>query len=1663
MNKNTFIQYLLNSASAPIVEDPYWNDVVLCLRLDGSTNSRGLPVYRDYSKYQYQVRSFTGTDSDSAPTVISNGNTDYPILPSTGDINVDTFLTLPNKRNHTLRLAEINSSQWTSIVNPSYFEVLYGGNPDFSLGTDEFTIDLTFYTDETALPWRWQTLFCIGSALSKGSISDLASVATSINYNGYLGGFGLFLVAGQLVHTAAGNLITLTSAPLVKNTWYTISLERRGNTLYYYQNGQLINTFSYNFTLSNGYNSASTLRDTLVIGAHVHHTQFPFSGFTPYDTTENIIDTSFSGGISNFRITKAARYLQSFYTVNLPLPLVTPIGNKIDSYYEDVLFNIPALYDVYDYSSYSAHFTNKELLRTVPNTSTGFIELDGVNEYITKTIGAELGDAWTIEFYISTFINGIPSRDYLAENRRSLRSFLTDVYGIQYINTDEVYEQVPLIELDSNNKKILKVNLNVLTKNTPGVYYSLLTSSNGTDWLTYPSEANINWNEGLSGGFGGTPSKILPDNEIKFFMQRGASISGLTDYDSIKYNAGYDEPNTHIAICRYNDNIYVLVNGVVQKTIPFAYDLYQYTNNLSLKIGGTYNKIAGRKSGDTINSLISFGIKGVRVTNEVRYNLVSSNNYFYENSLQPLPLAANKLAPPRARILAILKKDISSSISSDEAEWYVYVTQPIDNLVLADFSLTQLDGISGASLTSLTKINNYVYSLKASTGTGNGTLQANFVDRKTVRYADTNTYISYAIGELSFEGEAYRVNKNAPVPLLSSGSSPYIADIFTVTLRFDAAIANFDPSKIGIVNGKLSQLRFIDEDNHIYELDIEPIKQDPVIVQVMEGCASTSTGIFSTKSAPLVRIYSDSFPILQTPLSISTTLNDLSPSKLLLFEVISNNTSFSNAIAPLGETSSLAVSPLLEQSGLTYDNFNAVASTYTTAINQDWTIEFFLRINSTQNTTTKKSHILSVENAQTGFALFADNGQLKFQRSATNISNLFPSITWNDRDTTDFIAWDNDSYSQLRKYPHFAITKKDNVYRFYRNGIRVGIVQSNTAIDITKGDLFIGYYPNRVDDVDFFISNIRFTLGKALYTAYSVNVPGLPFEEVPNITDETQLLSYISIYSNNNISSVATAGNKITLKFTSIIPLVGLPTVLIAGHTADVVAKPYNEYIATLDITDSFSDGQCNFSIAISDQPGIPDKTFTATTNNSAVFIDNTSVTATLSTSQPDDNSYTFPVLLTFSEPIQLFTLDKLTLTNCKVSNLLKYPNESKYSFYVTALSTGDVTVELPTHTIQDLAGTYNTAGTSLTRAAEVPDYIPDTNYSNVLVLLQPEDVNIVDESIHNLDITATNVSVVNDTSPIGLAKSIYFNGKDSSLSFNLSDTLQSNSEYTIEFYMNSKSSTVFRLARPTALPASSVTSNSFDANWDEVDEANGYTLDVAMESSFNTFVPGYKNLYVGDTTSFNIFSEKLAFLPEANKAKIIAPKGFAFDWDYNNTDKIGYVIDVALDSNFSSKLYNYDTRFTVVPYKVVGNLKYGLSQVYSDDEDTSDTTLHPGQGVVLTGLLSNNSYPKLYYFLEESTIRLYKNDNYTLPAIAEDIDTNEWLHIAIVNTVKYTYLYVNGKLEDKVRNVGFSTDFDIGYSIGHFYGYITGLRITKGVARYITEFLPPLLPYSKD
>ncbi|MBR9675550.1 LamG domain-containing protein [Candidatus Woesearchaeota archaeon] len=72
------------------------------------------------------------------------------------------------------------------------------------------------------------------------------------------------------------------------------------------------------------------------------------------------------------------------------------------------------------------------------------------------------------------------------------------------------------------------------------------------------------------------------------------------------------------------------------------------------------------------------------------------------------------------------------------------------------------------------------------------------------------------------------------------------------------------------------------------------------------------------------------------------------------------------------------------------------------------------------------------------------------------------------------------------------------------------------------------------------------------------------------------------------------------------------------------------------------------------------------------------------------------------------------------------------------------------------------------------------------------------------------------------------------------------------------------------------------------------------------------------------------------------------------------------------------------------------------------------------------------------------------------------WHHIAVVEDGDNYYLFVDGVLEDSTTDTDRPANYPTNILIGDNYkGLIDEVRVSKGVARWTTDFTPPTQPYS--
>lgn len=132
-------------------------------------------------------------------------------------------------------------------------------------------------------------------------------------------------------------------------------------------------------------------------------------------------------------------------------------------------------------------------------------------------------------------------------------------------------------------------------------------------------------------------------------------------------------------------------------------------------------------------------------------------------------------------------------------------------------------------------------------------------------------------GNYNLAAETFSIEYNSSFPsvaLSTSASNPTNSNPFVANITFSEEIINFDISDILVVNANLSNLQ--STDNVEFTVDVAPIDNDMVQLQIPENVVSDLAGNPNTASAPLQLLYDDIEPgLLITTSEGDTTANNI--------------------------------------------------------------------------------------------------------------------------------------------------------------------------------------------------------------------------------------------------------------------------------------------------------------------------------------------------------------------------------------------------------------------------------------------------------------------------------------------------------------------------------------------------------------------------------------------------------------------------------------------------------------------------------------------------------------------------------------------------------------------------------------------------------------------
>ncbi|HEY9643238.1 MAG TPA: bluetail domain-containing putative surface protein, partial [Coleofasciculaceae cyanobacterium] len=149
--------------------------------------------------------------------------------------------------------------------------------------------------------------------------------------------------------------------------------------------------------------------------------------------------------------------------------------------------------------------------------------------------------------------------------------------------------------------------------------------------------------------------------------------------------------------------------------------------------------------------------------------------------------------PPRVGSISRLDPNPSNAASVNFA---VIFNENVIQVDANDFALTS-QGLSGARITSITRVNGSFYTVAVSTGSGNGSVGLSLVDNDSILNTLGVPLGGAGVSNGNFAGEVYSVDKAAPtVDIVDVAPDPRRDRVDSVTLRFSEAVSGFNLSDL---------------------------------------------------------------------------------------------------------------------------------------------------------------------------------------------------------------------------------------------------------------------------------------------------------------------------------------------------------------------------------------------------------------------------------------------------------------------------------------------------------------------------------------------------------------------------------------------------------------------------------------------------------------------------------------------------------------------------------------------------------------------------------------------------------------------------------------------------------------------------------------------------
>jgi phosphodiesterase/alkaline phosphatase D-like protein len=237
-------------------------------------------------------------------------------------------------------------------------------------------------------------------------------------------------------------------------------------------------------------------------------------------------------------------------------------------------------------------------------------------------------------------------------------------------------------------------------------------------------------------------------------------------------------------------------------------------------------------------------------------------------------------------------------------------------------------------------------------------------------------------------------------------------------------------------------------------------------------------------------------------------------------------------------------------------------------------------------------------------------------------------------------------------------------------------------------------------------------------------------------------------------------------------------------------------------------------------------------------------------------------------------------------------------------------------------------------------------------------------------------------------------------------------------------------LASPTATAATNVQTGSFSANWNAVTGATGYRLDVATDSSFNTFVTGWQNVDVSNVTTYSVNSNLTP-----NTTYYYRVKAYNASLTTGSSNTITVTTSAAAPTVTTDAASGTGTTGTTLNGTVNANnasttvtFEYGLTTAYGTSVTATESPVTGASNTAvskaITGLSSNTTYHFRVVGVNSGGTTNGSDQTFTTSAAAPTVTTDA------ASSTTSTGTTLNGTINAK--NASTTVTFEYGTTTGY-------------------------------